>query len=65
MTDLPSFPEFNKGLHGRDVCPVCHTAKNVETVLVPKPGTERDGIVEAGQVHKKCYELLLEMSSDT
>ena len=45
-------------------CPVCNTSKNVETVLVPIPGTEDDGIMEAKQVHKKCYDLMVEMEQD-
>ena len=47
-----------------NVCPVCKTAKNVQTVLVPIPGTEDDGICEARQVHKKCYDLVVEMASE-
>ena len=55
-----------EGFNGRCdvVCPVCKTAKNVETVLVPIPGTEDGNIVEAKQVHKKCYDLMLEMSEE-
>jgi len=57
------FKEFN-GSHG-DVCPICGTSKKVETVLVPMPWTEDDGIVEAKQMHKKCYELFIEMNEVT
>ena len=53
-----------KGFNGSDgiVCPVCHTSKNVETVLVPIPGTESGNNIEAVQVHKKCYDLFIEMT---
>lgn len=42
-------------------CPVCKTMADDKTVLVPIPGTEEDGIVEARQVHKKCFDLVQEM----
>ena len=44
-------------------CPVCHTNKDLPVVLVPIPGTEDDGIREAKQVQKKCYDLVVEMNS--
>ena len=56
------FDEFNSA-HGA-TCPVCKTSKNAPTVLVPIPDTEDDGIVECSQVHKKCYDLVLEMNSE-
>ena len=57
------FKNFNSS--NGDTCPVCKTNKNCETVLIPIPGTEKDGLVEAKQVHKKCYDLLVEMQNDT
>lgn len=57
---MRTFEHFNSSLGA--VCPVCKTSKDVETVLVPIPGTEDDGIVEAKQVHKKCYDLVIEMN---
>lgn len=57
---MRTFEHFN-GAFG-NVCPVCKTAKDCETVLVPIPGTEDSGICEAKQVHKKCYDLLIEMT---
>lgn len=54
------FDHFNAA--SGQVCPVCKTAKDCETVLVPIPGTEDDGICEAMQVHKKCYDLVAEMA---
>lgn len=59
--DINVWPGFNASHDA--LCPICRTNKNVETVLVPIPGTERDGIVEAKQVHLKCYKLMLEMSA--
>lgn len=46
------------------VCPVCRTNRNVPSVLVPKPGTEHDGIMEAGLIHEVCYRLLLDMGGE-
>jgi hypothetical protein len=43
---------------------VCKTAKDCETVLVAIPGTEDDGICEARQVHKRCYDLVTENVED-
>ena len=45
------------------VCSVCGTSKNIETVLVPVPGTEDGNIMQAKQVHKKCYDLMIEMNN--
>lgn len=59
---MRTFEGFNDS--NGDVCPVCKTSKNVETVLAPIPGTEDDGIVEAKQIHKKCYDLLVEMDGE-
>lgn len=56
---MRTFKGFNP--FGGAVCPVCNSNKNCETVLVPIPGTEKGHIVEAKQVHKKCYDLMLEM----
>ena len=54
------FEHFNAS-HG-SICPVCGTAADRPTVLVPIPGTEDDGICEAKQVHKQCYDLANEMA---
>lgn len=56
---MRTFEHFNASTGA--VCPVCKTAKDTETVLVPIPGTEDDGIMEARQIHKKCYDLVIEM----
>jgi len=42
-------------------CPVCGTRADRQTILVPIPGTERDGICEARQVHRACYDHVIEM----
>jgi len=42
-------------------CPYCLTKADAPTVLVPIPGTEEDGIIEARQVHKRCFDLVAEM----
>jgi len=55
------FDHFNTS-HGA-VCPICKTSADAETVLVAIPGTEDDGIMEAKQLHKKCYDLVLEMAA--
>ena len=46
---MRTFDHFNPGFGA--VCPVCKTAADAETVLVPIPGTEEGGICEARQVH--------------
>ena len=58
---MRSFEGFNSS--NGDTCPVCKTDRDVETVLVPIPGTEDGGIMRARQVHKKCYNLMVEMTS--
>lgn len=59
---MKSFPHPNLG-HGWS-CPVCHTSADRSVVLVGMPWTEHDGIVEAKQVHERCWELILEMRED-
>ena len=56
---MRTFEHFNSS-HG-DVCPVCGTASDCETVLVPIPGTDDDGICQARQIHRRCYDLVIEM----
>ena len=48
---MRTFDHFNPGFGA--VCPVCKTAADAETVLVPIPGTEDERICEARQVHKR------------
>lgn len=42
-------------------CPICNTAADRPVVLVPIPGTEDGGIVEARQIHAACHEVVLSM----
>ena len=44
-------------------CPICHTSADAPVVLVGIPGTEADGIMEAKQVHKECFDLVLRMTA--
>lgn len=53
---FPHFPQAN------EVCPVCGTRKDTETILVSIPGTERGNIIQGKCVHKKCYDLIIEMN---
>ena len=59
---MRTFTGFNSS--NGDVCPVCLTDKDIETVLVPIPGTEDGGLVIAKQLHKKCFDLLVEMQKE-
>ena len=43
-------------------CPVCKTKKDAPVILVPIPGTEERNIMQAKQMHKKCYDLFMEMN---
>ena len=54
---MRTFPHFNQS--NNDVCPVCKTNEDCETVLTPIPGTEDGNIMEVRQVHKKCYDVAL------
>lgn len=42
-------------------CPICKTAADKPVVLVPIPGTELGGNVEARQIHAACHEVVLTM----
>lgn len=42
-------------------CPVCLTKAMQPVILVAIPGTERDRMIEAKQVHKECYDLVERM----
>ena len=52
-----SFPSWGE-------CPVCKSSKDTPCVLVPIPGTEDGGNVEAKPVHLKCAELFNEMNAE-
>jgi hypothetical protein len=44
-------------------CPICKTGANAPVTLIPIPGTEREGIMEAIQVHVECWELAKRMAA--
>ena len=56
-----TFPHPN--LSNGWACPVCRTSADAPVMLVAISGTEKDGIVEAEQVHAECVELAQRMMS--
>ena len=56
-----TFPHPNLS-HGW-VCPVCRTSADSPVMLIPIPGTEEGGIVQAEQVHAECVEVVQRMMS--
>lgn len=49
------FEQFPMG----SVCPICGTGDEGECFLMPKDGTEEDGICEAIVTHRKCVSDIL------
>ena len=45
------FKNYNKVT----ACPVCGTTDDEPAVLIPVPGTEDDGLMEARQLHAHCF----------
>jgi hypothetical protein len=43
-------------------CPICRSSKAAPVVLIGIPGTEGDGVQQAEQVHKRCWDLFQEMN---
>ena len=43
---------------GKNVCPICKTNDDKETVLIQILGTEDKNICEAEQFHLECLELI-------
>ena len=43
-------------------CPLCNTNKDLPVVLVPIPGTEKDNICEAQQIHSECMKTFCKMN---
>ena len=41
------------------LCPICKTGDDKPVVLVKIAGTEKDGIIEAKQIHLDCLDLVL------
>lgn len=50
---LRIFEHFNQSSE----CKICGTNKDGKAILIPKEGTEDDGIVECEQVHLDCLDL--------
>ncbi len=46
------------------ICPLCKTNNDEPVFLVPIPGTEEDGLVQAKQVHSKCLNDMLNETKD-
>lgn len=44
-------------------CPVCKSKKDMPVLLIAIPGTDSDGICEAVQIHKECYDLVVKMNA--
>lgn len=56
------FKGFNGS--GGDNCPVCKTAENKETVLIPIVSTKNGNSYEAFQVHLDCIQLIGDVRED-
>lgn len=56
------FKGFNQS--GKDVCPVCETNSDKETVLIGIEGTEKGRNMKATQVHLECLDLRIRKGSD-
>jgi hypothetical protein len=53
---MRAFKHFNQT--GEEVCPICQTKENKETVLIVKFGTQDGDIAEGIQVHLSCLDLI-------
>lgn len=51
---MKTFEKFNSA--NNDVCPICGTSEENETLLVPIIGTEDGNICQAIQVHTECFQ---------
>lgn len=49
---MRTFEHFNASHN--DICPICGTDEDKETLLIPILGTEKGNIAEAIQVHVNC-----------
>ena len=54
--------EFKHPNMSNFVCPICHSSKDAPVILLPIPGTEDDGVMEAKQVHTECYRVFCKMN---
>ena len=55
---FPSRIFEHPNMHGGFQCPVCKSGADAPVVLAGIPGTEHDGIMQAKQVHAKCWEVI-------
>lgn len=51
---MRTFPHFNPACES--TCPVCGTAEDKETVLIPILGSEEGNLCRAEQFHVQCIE---------
>jgi hypothetical protein len=51
------FNHFNQS--NDDICPICRTNEDKETVLIPIPGTEEGNLLEAIQMHLDCLKHVM------
>ena len=56
--DHPNMDGFEK-----NPCPICKSSKDEPVVLVPIPGTENGGNMEARQTHKECWDVFCKMNN--
>lgn len=47
----------HRNITGKEVCPICNTNKDGETVLIAIDGTQKGNIAQAIQFHLACLEL--------
>jgi len=52
---MRTFPHRNTS--GKDVCPICKSNKDGETVLIAIEGIQEGHIAQAIQVHLECLDL--------
>ncbi len=57
---MRSFKHFNQA--STDICPVCGTNDDKETVLIGIDGTEEGNIQQAAQFHLDCINLNYDIS---
>lgn len=47
----------HRNMAGKDVCPICKTNKDGETVLIAIDGTKKGNNIQAMQFHLECLNL--------
>ena len=56
------FEKFNN--ENGEICPICKTSKEIETILVPIEGTESNNNIQAIQVHTDCIQSSISYNKD-